>query len=251
MESPLSRRGTTFDPWRLVLLANALLALAALAGCGSPPPKPPMPSLDISRYGLLPFNDGAQTNVKLPAEELASLEFVNSTGQPTKLGSLLGKKKLVLVVMRGYLPSQPAQKGPVVNGFCLYCCTQTSRLIANYEEFRKRNAEVVVVVPVAKKPEAAQLDNFLVEVKKQPDAQGASSPFPLLVDLELRAVNQLGIRDDLAKPATYIFDERGQVQFAYVGQHMADRPSVKAILAQLDQAKPPQAKPPQEKPPQP
>ena len=59
-------------------------------------------------------------------------------------------------------------------------------------------------------------------------------PFPIVLDVELSAVKELGIRDNLSKPATFILDKYGQVRFAYVGTGIADRPSVKAILNQLD-----------------
>ena len=52
--------------------------------------------------------------------------------------------------------------------------------------------------------------------------------------VELKAVDHLGIRKDLSKPATYILDKQGQTRFAYVGDSLADRPSVKALLEQLD-----------------
>ena len=53
--------------------------------------------------------------------------------------------------------------------------------------------------------------------------------------IDLTAVDALGIRADLSKPATYILDKQGEVRFAYVGRDLADRPSVKALLDQLDQ----------------
>ena len=51
--------------------------------------------------------------------------------------------------------------------------------------------------------------------------------------LELKGVSALGIREDLSKPATYIVDQDGAVRFAYVGANRADRPSVDAVLAEL------------------
>ena len=59
-------------------------------------------------------------------------------------------------------------------------------------------------------------------------------PFALLLDQDLKAVELLGIRGDLAKPSTYILDKQGNAVFAFVGESTADRPSVKALLAQLD-----------------
>ena len=55
-----------------------------------------------------------------------------------------------------------------------------------------------------------------------------------MLDVQLKVVDQLGIRKDLSKPATYILDKEGQTRFAYVGESLADRPSVKALLEQLD-----------------
>ena len=57
------------------------------------------------------------------------------------------------------------------------------------------------------------------------------------VDVELKVVDQLGIRKNLSKPATYILDKEGNVRFAYVGQGVEDRPSVDAIIQQLKQLK--------------
>ena len=65
------------------------------------------------------------------------------------------------------------------------------------------------------------------------DGSPVPPPFPLVLDVELHAVDQLGIRADLSKPATYILDKQGQVRFAYVGSTIADRPSVKSLLDQL------------------
>src|SRR2546429_478100 len=60
--------------------------------------------------------------------------------------------------------------------------------------------------------------------------------FQMLLDKECRACDRLGIRDDLAKPSTYILDRQGNLVYAYVGETSTDRPSVKAILTQLDHA---------------
>ena len=58
-------------------------------------------------------------------------------------------------------------------------------------------------------------------------------PYPILLDINLSSVDQLGIRSDLAKPSTYIIDREGRVRFAYVGESIADRPTVDSILKQL------------------
>ena len=77
------------------------------------------------------------------------------------------------------------------------------------------------------------MPEFLAAVKEQANDQVV--PFPLLYDQDLKAVDQLGIRYQLAKPSTLIFDREGNLRYAYVGKDLSDRPSVKAMLDQLDQ----------------
>ena len=115
---------------------------------------------------------------------------------------------------------------------CLYCATQTSRLIANYQAIGQRGAEVVVVFPIKQAGDRESLRAF--EHVVQHDGGVGPAPFPLVLDVELRAVDQLGIRADLARPATYILDKQGQLRFAYVGATITDRPSIQSILEQLD-----------------
>jgi peroxiredoxin len=110
----------------------------------------------------------------------------------------------------------------------MYCSGQTSRLIANYKEFTKRGAEVLLVIPGPKD----KVDKFLAGARKEADDKAV--PFPVLLDVDFQAVNRLGIRAELAKPSTYILDKQGQVRFAYVGNSITDRPSIKAMLQQLD-----------------
>jgi peroxiredoxin len=57
-----------------------------------------------------------------------------------------------------------------------------------------------------------------------------------LLDRDCTACDRLGIRADLAKPSTYVLDTKGNVTYAYVGETSTDRPSVKAVLDQLDRA---------------
>ena len=58
-------------------------------------------------------------------------------------------------------------------------------------------------------------------------------PYPIFLDINLQTVDELGIRADLAKPSTYIIDRQGKVRFAYVGESIADRPTVDSVLKQL------------------
>ncbi|HEY1785138.1 MAG TPA: redoxin domain-containing protein, partial [Pirellulales bacterium] len=101
----------------------------------------------------------------------------------------------------------------------------------NYKAIAQRGAEVVVVFPIKQAADSGSLRKFDQVVQRDNPGE---APFPLVLDIELRAVDRLGIRADLAKPATYILDKDGALRFAYVGTTIADRPSVQSILEQLD-----------------
>ncbi len=231
-------RATTFCATGLLAIGLlVMVSLFLLPGCGqntgtpgvAPAPGNPSPYGSYG-YGAVdpsvdPFKDDVQTN-STPKQALQDLSFVNLKGETVALKKYLGTKNLVLVVTRGHTTGQP---------LCPYCSTQTSRLISNYAEITKRNAEVVVVFPVQWGSQQPQYDAFRQAAKGSIKTDADATPFPLLLDLELTAVKNLEIEKDLSKPATYILDRKGQVRFAYVGDTMVDRPSMKAILKQLDE----------------
>ena len=159
----------------------------------------------------------------IPEEDLTDLVLFNVDGRQVQLKEYVGRKNLVLVMTRGFSSS-----------ICLYCSTLTSRLITNYPEFTKRNTEIVVVFPVSNDAERGRLDEFIAATRKNMDRPPEVIPFPVLLDVELRAVDRLGLRHDLSRPATYILDKSGDVRFSYVGKDLSDRPSVKALLKELD-----------------
>ena len=197
------------------------VVLSLLAGCGGNSSAPPVGGYGED-YRKIQFKDNVQSQA-LGDESLAEVLFTDTNGDETSLKKYLGKKNVVLVVTRGYAGS-----------VCLYCSTQTSRLLTNYSQFAKRDTEVVVVFPVATPDDSRHQRDFVVAVKNNLDTPIEKIPFPIFLDVELRVVDQLGIRKDLSKPATYILDKQGQTRFAYVGESLADRPSVKALLEQLD-----------------
>ena len=177
------------------------------------------------------------TSQASPKEQFSSLPLSLNSGETATLTQLSAGKNLVVVFTRGF-------SGAV----CPYCSAQTSSLVTQYAEFQRRNTEVVVIYPLNNVEDASRRGMFLERVNLLNQAPpGRELPFPLVVDFGLKAVDLLGIRKDLSKPATYILDSQGNVRFAYVGESLADRPSVKAILAQLDQLKlatPPAPAPP-------
>ncbi len=218
-----------------------LLLLAALAGCEQAPTTMTKPSLSPnggeddgggyggyggydSYYGAgkITFVDDVATNVAV-GDEISGLTFTDINGHETALADYVGKQSVVLVITRGN-----------TNPICPFCTTQTSRLISNYQKFVDRNAEVMVVYPIEHGGDKDRLEAFLDASRKLLDDPSQAVPFPILLDVELKAVDRLGIRKDLSKPATYILDPEGQVRFAYVGARLDDRPSIDAILKQLD-----------------
>lgn len=202
---------------------SLLLLVLGLAGCGQGSGY----SYSNDPYGFDPnmikFLDQAESNSTWDGD-FSLLEFTTREKEKLLLKDIGPGKSLVLVMTRGYAGS-----------ICPYCSTQVSRLIANYGEFRQRNAEVVVVYPLEKPADTVKSEAFVNRAYSLL-APGAKKevPFPLVLDLEMKAVDALGIRKDLSKPATYILDADGRLQFAYVGNTLADRPSVQALLEQLD-----------------
>lgn len=217
----------------------AALGIVFAGGCSSddagrplrPGTQPQPPNPDASKIpdysgvddSMIKFKDDVAANASLD-DDLTTLTFTNKDGQQVALKDFLGKQHVILVITRGYAGS-----------ICPYCATQTSRLIANYPKLQAQNAEVLVVYPLEKPADAVRLDEFVAKAVRSLPAAEHKVPFPLLLDVELKAVDQLGIRRDLSKPATYIFDKEGQLRFAYVGTSLADRPSIKALLDQLAQ----------------
>ena len=164
------------------------------------------------------FKDSVQHNAD-PPTGIEELEFFDTAGQKVQLSDYFGKKHVVLVFTRGFSGS-----------ICPFCATQTSRLIANYAEFQQRNAEVLLVYPGG----SDHVEEFVEAAKGADQKQLDKVPFPILLDDDLEAVNFLEIAANLAYPSTYILDIEGNVRFAYVGNSLSDRPSIKALLEQLD-----------------
>jgi peroxiredoxin len=197
----------------------ALLFSVLLAGCGR---YAPGDSADLTGPADFHFLDDAATNAA-PGDAILNLQFVDQAGKTVRPRDLIGAKNLVVVFTRGYNGS-----------ICPYCSSYTSSLITNYPKISERATEVLVAYPIAKPDQSQRLDEFLKATFIRSGDGMTKTPFPVVLDIELKAVDTLGIRKDLAKPATYILDKAGHVRFAYVGKSLSDRPSIKVILKQLD-----------------
>lgn len=209
-----------------IKLAGLLATAVLFAGCDSDP-------YAGVRYSDSPvkLKDDVAANVALDQgleDSLAGLEFTAENGEKVDLAKYRGKKNVVLVVTRGY------GAGGYGANICMYCATQTSRLIDSYEEFAKRDAEVVVVYPIDGDDPLGKYAGIRRQTYQPLEREPEPTPFPLLLDIDLVAVDKLGIRKDLSKPATYILDKQGRVSFAYVGETLSDRPSLVVMLEELD-----------------
>jgi peroxiredoxin len=206
------------------LLIMALIIVAVVGGASAGILWWTTPAPYQYKYDTEPtFKDDVATNVQINADAL-NLDFVDRDGKPRKLGDYRDKKNVVLVFMRGMT------KDP--GGLCPTCSAQTSRLLANYAEFAKRDSELLVVFPGPKNHVAQFVE------QTQTKAKVATIPFPILFDEDFQAVDRLGIRADAAKPSTFVLDKEGQVRFAYVGATSVDRPSMAALYKQLDALEP-------------
>ncbi|MCE9562006.1 MAG: peroxiredoxin family protein [Planctomycetes bacterium] len=209
------------------LAGFALLAMIGLAGCGKDVEefKPvkydyngPVDLIAVAKQ----FHDNPpEAKTRTVASDKMPLTFVDLDGKKVDLSAFKGKSNVVLVMTKG-MPQ-------AYNGaFCPGCLAQMNAMVANAAEFKKRDAEVLVVFPGP----SEKANDFLITAKAR--EADKPSPIPLLLDKDMAAVTLLGINGDRAKPSTYILDRKGNVVYAYVGEHTTDRPSVKAILGQLD-----------------
>ena len=207
------------------LSAAGLFGLVALSiGCGSdPPPRPAVGYGDPDLKAVAAqFHADPKSNRKVSGDQIP-LKFIDTEGKEVDLASFRGKSNVVLVVVKG-MPKYPGGK------FCPGCLAQVNSLTANHAEFEKRNAQILMVFPGS--PDS--LPQFLTDGKVDGKDGNPLVPFSMLLDKDLKAVQTLGISGDLAKPSTYILDKKGNAVFAFVGETTTDRPSVQALLTQLD-----------------
>lgn len=155
-------------------------------------------------------------------------------GSPVSLQDLLDNNAPLLVVFyRG--------------GWCPFCNVQIRQLTEAWPEFQKRGVTPVLIS--ADKPDASAMAKATYEI-----------PFPVLSDPDLKAHQAFNvivqIEDEtaekyrtygivledwsgrghhkIAAPGIFLLDQNGKVQWAHVSQDYRTRPSVKQLLAMLD-----------------
>ena len=138
-------------------------------------------------------------------------------GDDLDVTSYQGKQRVMIVVLRGFL-------GEV----CMYCVAQTKALAKARAKLEKANVEVLVIYPGARENEESFRRLYEEEFGEGPP------PYRVFYDPDLELVTKLGIEGDLASPTTLIIDEKGVVQYAYVGEHRADRPATNALIKLIE-----------------
>jgi peroxiredoxin len=154
-------------------------------------------------------------------EDFSDLRFTDEEGNEVQLADVMTREYLVLVVTRGWY-----------GGVCFYCASQTSRWARRFDELDPYDAQLVVIFPTESDADTPKLGELSKRIKRG-EIPNDTIPYPILLDVNLTGVDQLGIRAELAKPSTYIIDRDGRVRFAYVGESIADRPTVDSVLKQL------------------
>lgn len=188
---------------------------------GTPANGSKMMSMPMPAPEDIVFKEHVDSNAEIP-KGLDGLVFMDTDGNRVTLESFLGEKNIVLVFTEGFAGGM----------LCPFCKTQTSRLVANHEQFKQLDTQVLVVYPGTRD----HLDEFVAAATSS-NAEVDQVPFPIVLDQDFTATNFFNIRSKLAHPSTYIIDKSGNVRLAYVGADMtADRPSISAMLRVLELA---------------
>lgn len=203
-----------------------LVGLVVLVGCGESKPTKSTRRIDYGETDLVglaaQFQEEIASNRKLDPDAFPA-GFIDSKGNAVDLGKFKGKSNVVLTVVKG-LPQYPGGL------YCPGCLAQMNSYAANVDGFKSRQAEVLVVFPGP----SESLGDFLSQAKATPPE--GKPGVPLLLDKDMAACKRLDIVGDWAKPSTYVLDKKGNVVYAYVGAGTTDRPSLKALFAELDKA---------------
>ncbi len=141
-------------------------------------------------------------------------------GNDIDLTQFVGKKKVMIVVLRGFL-------GEV----CCYCVAQTKALAQSRARLDELGVEVLVIYPGAKENEQSFEKAYKMTFNE------GGPPYRVFYDPDLSLVTQLGIEGDLASPSTLILDKDGKIVFFYKGEHRADRPAAKKLIEKIEEMK--------------
>lgn len=140
-------------------------------------------------------------------------------GSTLELKSLVQKRQVVLIVLRGWPGYQ-----------CPLCTRQVQDYVASAGAFEQRNASVVMVYPGPAQQLVEHATEFL---------QNKSWPqnFTLVLDPDYSFTNAYGLRWDARKetayPSTFIIERGGKIRFAHVSHSHGNRLSAARAVAEL------------------
>ena len=146
-------------------------------------------------------------------------------GKELHLSELNKNNPVVLVVLRGW----PGYQCPI-------CTKQVGGLIANAEEFKKHQANVLMVYPGP----SQNLKDYAAEFSENFDFP---EHFYFVFDPDYSMINKYGLRWDAPKetayPSTFVIDENGKVVFAKVSETHGGRAESSDIIRALNDLKRP------------
>ncbi|MEZ5978975.1 MAG: redoxin domain-containing protein [Planctomycetota bacterium] len=151
---------------------------------------------------------------KFLGTELPWTRFNRAEGVVVDFDDYRGKKKVVVVVLRGF-----------ARDVCVYCVTQTKALCENFDRFVAEGCEVFVIYPGEKN----RLDAFMESFEEWSDYVGVP-PVGVLYDRNMELVQRMGITSEFAIPSTFVLDQQGVIRYSYVGENIEDRPPVDEVL---------------------
>jgi peroxiredoxin len=144
---------------------------------------------------------------------------MSSSGEPTRLSTLLKKGPVVLIVLRGF----PGYQCPV-------CSTQVAEFLAKEKDFQAAGANVVLVYP-GPADGLKQHANEFVRGKTLPNN------VYLLLDPEYGFTIMYGLRweakNETAYPSTFVMGQDGKLKFAKVSKSHGGRASAADVLKAL------------------
>ncbi len=149
-------------------------------------------------------------------------QFIGAEGEVVDLALATDRKYSLVVFMRGFV------------GFvCPHCTTQTAELLTRHDEILSTETKLLIAYPGPADTIPKFLDAVRDYMKSDPDSELA---IPLFLDVDMKAVDALGIRHQLARPSSFVLDAEGRLVYAYVGKSPGDRPALDDILNVLKTA---------------
>ena len=148
--------------------------------------------------------------------------FKSASGADFDLDALKGQR-VVLIVLRGYAA-----------GLCVYCTAQTESLCDEgaFEKFQELNTRLLVVFPGGKNGMEAFKRGYEALSKKE------LPPYEILYERDIIVGKLLDLSGEKVIPSTFILDEQGIVRFAYIGEDIADRPTLDLLISELGKLEP-------------